>query len=362
MFYNFLSYLILLYIINVLFTGIVALFIYTLDKKKVLSLPQLYLISAAIAPSICSLLIYYLLILIPKQSSLFYVSVVFAVFTYLLIIGRKNLHKLRDSTLTFLQEKKKTEPKIFLFIASALTIFFLAWQIIVVKIPIIRHDTFEYGTWGKVLSERKQINYSNQRFDPTTGFYFVGLHGMNFPIFGTWERFWNDITSSQGDYYFRSVTGWYWIIIVLELLYWLMKKDKVIAFIAATALVLTPAFGASLLYYHLDTYRIAFLVITLSLLLQVIEKPNRLLVLLFGISGGFMANAHSLGFALAGILFILYGLFSRESIKNKIINLLIIGILILVFGAVHYLFDILFGDVWVTWLKLQWKLIQESLK
>ena len=344
---NLISYILISLVSYLLVPSAVFIFLVNFDHKNRLGVWEALIYSAALGPALISLALYYTLLLIPHQTSFFYISTIIFIPVVYLLTNLKSVKFLALRVINQIKVRLKENRLVTVTTLVILTGLFVTWQVVVAKVPILRHDTFEYATWGKYLYETKAIVYRHQNIDIKTGFIYVALHGLTFPLYSTWNELVNNFMGSGGDKYFRSVTGWYWILIMCCIYYWVSKKDRLFALLAMLALAMAPAFGASFVFYHLDTYRIIFFLLAIVAFSRAILNEGIVFVVLSGIFGGLMINAHSLGVPLAAIMLATYAIFSRNSVRNRALNIIAIVLLIVLFGGIHYIFDTLYGTGWI---------------
>lgn len=318
------------------------------DKKtNPLENTELLLFFLGLGPAFTVWIVNLLLLLFPKNNVLFYVFMYLVFFFTLFFITYKDSFSRLCQISKGLREillGKDYKSKIFIFSILGLS---LVWFLSILYIPILGHDMFEYATQGRIFFENKAIVYSKHLFDAKSGFYYVGTHGFSFPIFATWEHLVNSLFNIQSDYFFRSITGYYWILIVSLFGFYLFKKDKQLGLLGILVLLLTPGFAGMFFYYHIDTYRIYFLMTTFILLTKIIRNDAIQYLILYGIYGGIMSNAHSISFIFFAIFNMVYFLFSNKKITHRIYNLLIICLFAFLFGAYHYVLDIFWGTGWI---------------
>ncbi|MDD2224793.1 MAG: glycosyltransferase family 39 protein [Candidatus Shapirobacteria bacterium] len=309
-------------------------------NQKTLPKPLLVFTSFGIGPGIISIIVYYLLFFLPKYSSCFYVIILLIIIFIITIITNSYI---KESVYLIIGLVKNTN-KIILILLFIILSF---WQIIVFTIPILGHDTYEYANQGKIFFNNKQITYSKHQFDQNTNFYYVGRHGFAYPLVATTEKFFNDIFNINKDLLFKSISGYYWILIILLQYYILSKKNKTLAIISTITLVSSFGFTIMFAFFHLDTFRIFLLLLSIICCLFSLKNNNTINLILFGITSGISGNIHSIGVILSMILFLTYFLFSKEKINHKFKNLFIVFITFLIFGGIHYLFDIIWGTGWL---------------
>lgn len=336
MFFKYLVYLFQLFFVN----GIFALLIFTvLNNKNTKDKVILLFASLGISPIFTSLVIYYLLLLIPHKTSLFYLLIITGFYLLIYLIKFKEISSAIKTIKNIILNIDK-------YLLSIILLFIVVWQIIIVTIPILSHDTFEYATQGKIFFINKSIIYQERQFDSATNFFYVGLHGFGYPLFGTVERFFNDIFLTQKDYYLRSISGYYWILIVLLQYYLLSKKNKILAILATITLITSFGFTIMFAFYHLDTLRIFLLMLSTIYLLKSIDSNNNLNLVLFGITTGLSAFSHSLN-CIIGLIQILTFLIFQKYFKQKIYKTIYITILFILFGGIHYILDTFWGTGWI---------------
>lgn len=296
--------------------------------------------SFGIGPALISIIIYYFLLLLPKQSSFFYIFSLLTIIFFITFVVKEYIKK----SIYQIVDLIKNSNKIVLILIFTLSV---AWQITLITIPILGHDTYEYANQGKIFFNNKQISYKKHQFDPSTNFYYVGRHGFAYSLIATTERFFNNFINIDGDWYFKSISGYYWILIILLQYYILSKKNKVLA--AISTITLGTSFGFSIMFafFHLDTFRIFLLLLSILYCLLSIKDNKQYNLIMFGITAGISGNIHSIGVILSIILFSTYFLFSREKFFYKIKQLLIVFAIFMIFGGLHYLLDTIWGTGWL---------------
>ena len=119
----------------------------------------------------------------------------------------------------------------------------------------------------------------------------------------------------------------------------------------ATSTVLTLCLAKSYLtsisYFHIDSYRMFFFSLTFLFTLEQIHKPNPKLLPLFAFVAGISAFTHSLGVIISVIFGICLLLFLQKEWLYKVKYLSGFIALVLLFGGIHYILDIVFGTGWI---------------
>jgi hypothetical protein len=403
---NFILLIFTIILTNGLFSIAWASFLLRLDDNDT-PLKDILVYSAGLAPGVTAILLGYLLQIVPGKSPEFYVSVVL-IFHILLIIYNRAYFKfmlIRFSplpktikiyikeiimllvisaryvsywtliALNFLYFKLETnsvritkQKKLFesshlkfsnifsdkrykvainVIVLLSAVILIIHWMFNTWRLPIYGHDMVQYAIQGKIFAQDKKIEYKPNLFDEKSYFSYRARHGFSFPLLLTWEHFVGGILGVKQDYYFRSIPGYYWILVVSLVYIWLAKKNKLLSFMWTAIMVLAPGFLRLSISHNIDTFRIFFLSISFIFSLYLVKNGGWKDLILFGIYGGIAMNAHSIGVFLISIFYTVVLIIMRESFKNKILKALILGILLLSFGGLHYLQDIFFGTGWI---------------
>lgn len=335
-----------------------------------------------IAPAIISLIIYYLFLLIPALNSTIYFSIIVIIilgtFLYSFKSGYSQIvnsliksnfkidinlnleyeFKLSDveSKIAFSNFKffikdflnkipyyKLLNVIAFLFFGW----FTFEWILCFVKKPILEHDILEYATQAKIFARDHIIEYVKFRYDENSNFIFVGLHGFSFPLLATWENIFNDVFGFNGDYFFRSLTGYYFILIYL-LSYFIVRiffKNYAILFL----LFSVSAWGYFNMWneYHLDSYRMFLILVLIGILLYTIKNVNFSNVILLGIVAGISAFSHSLSVFIVCFVCFAFFITANLNLYKRIYFSFVIGLLIIFSGGIHYLLDTILGSGWI---------------
>lgn len=329
---------------------------------------ELLIYSLGLGPAITSLLIYFLLVLIPGQGDLFYFLVILAVFSSLALYNRKYWKeilkysdKLKNRVRSFwkISFKKEQLQKAWTFqnnlipvrLVCLLFVFtgFLTMLYSTVVTPIIGHDLLEYAIQSDIFYLSKSIDYSPHRFDPNSGFYYVGLHGFSFPLLSTWESIFDGVfTSTYSDLYFKSLTGYYTTLTMLLAFIWLRKVNSLLSIFSSFALISSYGFFVQAMSFHLDTYRIFMFSCAFIFTLYTIEKVGWFNLICMGVFTGLSAFTHSLGVFLAVFAcFTLFVMLKNVTLLERFKYLVLVVLIILLFGGVHYVLDIVNGTGWI---------------
>ncbi|MFN5209722.1 MAG: hypothetical protein ACK5CV_09055 [Bacteroidota bacterium] len=335
------------------------------DKNSILEPGITDILGYVLAPFLTTLILYYLFLLFPHHSDAFYVSsiVFFFLGIFLLhltyaksIMGRWllvfSIHKPNPSeandTLSITYAGRNVSVSIsksLLFVALLLIVFSSMY---VAKSPLTGHDTLEYAILGKSMGVDKVIHYQQHPYNPSTGFYYVGLHGHSYNLMRTWEFLWGNLFGKpDSDRYFRLLSAYYYLLMFL--LGWKLLSQKGIRSLIIWFLLtyLPVGFFAFITNPHVDAYRVCLISISLLLLYHAIDTSNKFIFFLFCIYSGSQAFIHSLGVFIASICFLAFLIFHRESLLMKIKSTLIFVLLFLLMGNIHYLMDVFWGTGWI---------------
>lgn len=331
-----------------------ALFQQVFEKRPKLNI----LVNLGLGPVFASLLLYYLLMLLPGFSSLFYLSAITAIWFAILIWKKQqilpffiNLFAFRQDLFNLFKFRKGLKHYFFATNNMALTALFLVFGFGLYQClltGLIGHDALEYMVQGAYFFTQKALTYQAHNYDVGSGFYYVGLHGWSFPLQVTLEHLFDDLTFAGYDLYFRLLTPIYGSLLLMLVYGVIKEKASVIWGIAAISLLIfAKGFLIAISYVHIDSYRIFLMVVAMMSLLQLIKSPNYITLVALSFAAGNAAFTHSLNVFVAFFIGLCLLLFVKPNWKNKLkMSLAYAGLLIL-FGGVHYLLDVLYGTGWI---------------
>ena len=343
---------------NIIFSVIIYTVFIRFNKKRIHSNLELFLYSLGLGPVFTSLLLYYLLLFIPNQSSLFYFLSIFVCFIFLSFLGRKFFSALWDDIIKKIKNTKSMFKKLntyhqietILFssiILILLTTFLFLYLTNTLQTPLDGSDALRYGTYGKIFFAEKSLEYKWIRPYPITGFSDYTNHAPSFPLLLTWEKLMDSFFSAEKDLYYKSISTYYGLLIISLLIFWLSKKSKYLALLGVFALLSGFSFFQTLITQHLDSYRIFFLIISWIFLAYSMEKKDLLSFILLGIFSGFAAFAHTIGAVLTVFNCLAVFIFLKGNLKYKLKKTTFVVILIIAFGWLHYIIDIIWGYGWI---------------
>jgi len=329
-----------------------------LDKDKIHSNLEILLYSLGLGPVFTTLILYYLLLFCPHYSNFFYLLAVFTVYLALLVFGRKSfvgiwaavIDKLKIIKSSFKVQNKY--QKIKLFICTFILIVFLASVLFLfltntLQTPVSGTDALRYGTMGKIIFTEKSLEYKWAKPYTKTGFYVRTHHAPSFSLFLTWKKIIDSIFNAEKDYYYKSISAYYTLLIIGILIFWLSKKSKYLALIGVFSLLSSFTFFQTLITLHLDSFRVFLLTISWIYLAYALEKKDSLSFLLLGIYSGFAAFAHSIGAILVVFSCFALFIFIKGGMKYRFTKTGFVILITIAFGWFHYILDIIWGYGWI---------------
>lgn len=347
---------------NVLFSIVIGLVLVRFNREttgvKKFSNLELMLYSMGMGPVFTALILYFIFLLLPGFSDLFYLGFVFAVYIALFVWGRKSVRLLVSETSAFLSSLRgrfrsfsrpqKIERVFYLSLTTLLvTVFFVLYMGRSLQVPIDGHDILVYGNIGKVYYAEKSITYSRDIVDKNNGFTFVGSPKPSFSLLLTWEMILNRTLGHKWeDLYFRSISAYFGFLILCVVFYWLSRKNRYLALLGVLALLSGFRFFLALVTYHLDTYRIFYLLLSWIFLAYTVERKDRFSLFLLGVFSGFTAFTHVIGVAVAGVNGLALLIFYDSGLKTRLFKVAVLGLLVLLFGGIHYLLEAVYGAKW----------------
>lgn len=367
----FLVFLLLFVLTNGVFSLAVSLCLFRFDKEQIITPFQKLVFSLALGPFFTSLLLYYLLWLIPGLAPIIYVSVITLFFILLAVINIQYLPyfiSVIKSRFHFIHRTNEEDKNKFLLdlkfiklyssdytfnyfnIIALGVVVYLSWQWIwrLIGLPIIGHDMLEYAIQAKYFAQHRLIEYVENRYHPETEFFYVGLHGFSFPLLGSWEVLFSELFGkTENDYYLKSITGYYSFLIFFTQFFWLKRINVWLATVASIALFFTYGFFITITEYHINSYRIFMIIAAFISLAYAINYHSGLTLVLLGIFSGAQAFIHSFGVFVSVFIVMAFFLFYKNTMQKKILYTLLITAIIMLMGGIHYVMDVFFGTGWI---------------
>jgi len=343
---------------NVLFSLLITLGFLRLDTARLHRAPRLLLYSLGLGPITTTLILYYLLLIFPHQSDVFYVAVVGAVFACLAVGGRREWSRLGKEFKALADNVRlrfsKANPSAkagtaaYMFaLMAALSVFLFVYLTRTIHVPLEDSDALKYGTLGKILHQEKSMEYRWIGTYPRTGFYQVINQAPSFSLLLTWEEMTGGFFGTDQDLYFKSTSAYYALLIIAFIIAELARRSKAVAAAAAAALISAFPFFITLIQQHLDSYRIFFVVVSWICLEWAVDKADVLSFIALGVFSGFAAFAHSIGAIFALFNIVAYAVFSKGGWSARWRRTGVLAGLVFAFGWIHYLLDIVWGFGWI---------------
>lgn len=345
------------FITNIIFSFILSSFLMRLNKSGGYTGSELMLYSLGLGPVFTTLILYYTFLLIPHHSNVFYLVLILSVYFLIAIIGRKYFkHLLRDiqckiKKVLIVKGSVYNQTEhilLMLIIIIPLSVYLVVYLTRILPQPLVGHDILDYGITGRMLFEEKSLAPIWVKNFAESGYSYRILHAPSFSLLLTWEELINSFFYVKSDFYFRSISVYYGLLILSVQYYWAAKQNKWLAVLSALALLSGVAFLIKFFSPHIDTYRILFFIMSLIYLAYAVKKPDYLSIILFGIFSGFAAFAHRIGVVLVVINCVVFFIILDSNFKTRLLKTAIVIILVLAFGGSHYIFDLIWGrGAWI---------------
>jgi hypothetical protein len=354
------------------------------NKSDYVSRWEALLFGLGIGPPVVTLMLYYLLLLLPGMHQWFYLFII--CFTFIVIFYWYAVREIRlllpvgprtimirwhlDASISLkgqhawegwrrIFSEFSVKPKFYtegmqfnhwLFLLFILMFVWL-WMRFTLKYPLVEHDALEYAVQGMIFAKNLNIEYVTHRFDTATNFYYVGLHGFSFPLLSTWQWLFNLPLGFKTDFFFRLQSGYYFALIFLQVYLSARRFMKKQAIYSLLSLVIVYWYYDMLFDYHIDSYRSYLFFFAVLCIFILLKSANRAMVVFTALTCGLAAFAHStaalaLAFCMPVIL-----LYYPGKILKRVGVLIMFFVLVVFFGAGHYILDTLFGTGWVFGLK-----------
>ncbi|UTW62650.1 hypothetical protein KFE98_00390 [bacterium SCSIO 12741] len=336
-----------------------------LDKYLVLALSGIFSLMFT------NLLLYYLLILLPHSTELFYIGTVFAIYLGLYFPYRKEHiqrrkrareswssvgHRLKEWEQKLVEQKeyhlKITRHDLLKAVRSGVFVF-LGILVLCIGARNSVHtldgsaDIFEYAATGKALAQSKSIDFLNPFYNGPGSFTRHSFHAPGFVLLMTWESLVNSFFSVDEIRWYKVVNLFLAVMMLIGVFRLVKQKGEWLAWLAVIALLASFSFLSFGLNNHIDMLRIATLYSAILMAGLFLQKPSTNLAALFGMALGFSAFSHSMNTILAVGLAGITLLVAKNTIGDRVKSGIITGLFFLAFGAIHYALDMAIGTGWI---------------
>jgi len=320
---------------------------------------ELVLYSLGLGPMVTVTLLYYLLIIVPQHPPAFYQLIVILLFSSAALLGiggfREMGRQTRRQFNRILQQFKasgiQSRLKDITYWALIATLFLSVFYIYIGTVRHNRlegHDALIYGNFGKLYLHQRKIEYSNVMLPADNGFMFQGSPKPAFSLLLTWEQLVNTETINKSPYfdtYFRSISGYYGILILLVAFLWLYRKNRWLALIGNLMMFTAFGFFKIMIDLHLDSFRIYFLTLAWIWLAYALKNNQRFSFVMFSLFSGFAAFAHLIGLVAAAICGLVYLLYMEGTFKKRSCRSLLFLLIVILCGGLHYVLEAFYGSV-----------------
>lgn len=346
-----------LFLTGILFSLIIGAVLVRFNKTNTLSNFELILYSLGLGPVFTVSMLYYFLLLIPGRAHLFYLISILAIYGVISIFSIKGFQilgvQLKEWVKTSAASWKSMDTRekfksagYWTFLLVLLAGFLILYLGNTLQTPLEHHDALIYGNLGKMYYQQKQITYSRVMRPARNGFYFQGSQRPSFSLLLTWEMMLNNKQTNHSpgfDLYFRSMSGYYGILLLGVYFFWLYRKNKYLALLGLLVLFSGLRFFLMMFDYHLDAYRVFFLAISWIWLAYTLKRKDGFSLFLFGVFSGFTAFTHLIGLVVAAINTLALFIFYEDGLKARVFKVAVTVLLIAALGNIHYLLDALLG-------------------
>ncbi len=357
-------FMFMFFMTNVIFSGIIALGLIQYNHNENISNSKIFLLSLGLGPAFTAIVLYWLLFLFPYKSNIFYfVAVLLFYFLILLIIifhqrlnwskDPANLKKPFYLIKQFAILTKNNTTKVFFIVVIAiglvLSIYptFIRYSKVYLLKPLVGHDVQSYGTEGKIYYKEKTFKHKYNGEHQKSGYISFSKHSPLFPLLLTWEKIAGSMVGKDTDYYFKSITPFYGLLIVIFVFSVLSMKSIYLALLGSAALFSSSVFFSKFFSYHIDLFRIYFFSTALFFLASSIETKDRMQIILFCITSGFSAASHSIGAIVSGFSGLIFFLFYEDEMISRIKYFFFIIFSLFILGGFHYFYDTIWGTGWI---------------
>lgn len=356
------SFMFMFIMTNICFSGIIAFGLIQFNKNKVISNFKIVLLSLGFGPPLTATVLYYLLFFFPYRSDDFYFNAVLIFYLLMLIstlcfiIWKDDFRHKINRLLTIINSdfymkeiKWKAVIKIIIIIGLACSVYpaLISYSKGYLLKPLIGHDVLAYGTEGKIYYEEKTLIHKYNKEYSRTGFSNFSRHSPIFPLLLTWEKIVGSKTGSDTDYFFKSLSPFYGLLIIIFVFSVLSTKSVYLALLGSISLFSSFIFYRNLFLYHIDLFRIYFFSAALVFLASSIETKDRMQIVLFFITLGFSAAAHSIGTIVSILSALIFILFYKDEIGTRVSYSICVILSLFILGGFHYFYDTIWGAGWI---------------
>ncbi len=326
---------------------------------------ELLLYSLGLGPITTVLVLYYLILIFPSRTGLFYLSAISGFYLVLLVMGykgfiviyRRTKRSVKEAAQTFKSAGTRSKVVHLVYwgiITALLTTFLFIYTGIVKHNRIEGHDALIYANYGKMYLKMRQIIYAKEMAPAYNGFVFKGSPKPAFSLLLTWEFLLNgkDFDGSPlFDAWFRSISGYYALLIMMAAFLWLFRRNRWLAVTGVFLLLSSLGFLLTIIDFHLDSFRIFFLLIAWIWLAYAVKEGENptgehiFPIIMLGLFSGYAAFAHLIGLVAVAIIGIVFFLYYPGSFKRRFIYSALFLALVITFGGIHYILEAIYGSI-----------------
>ena len=230
-----------------------------------------------------------------------------------------------------------------LIVSIPVVVYMVIFFLKILPHPLMGTDVVQYGIVGNMLFEAKSLLPIWSKDFAESGFVYKITCAPSFSLLLTWEHLLDSIFALKSDLYFRSLSAYYGFLILGVQFYWVAKRNKWLALLAAVALMSGYGFFLVFLKKHIDSYRIFFVCLSWIMLAYSLRDKNVTAYLLLGAFSGLAAYAHRIGIIVAGINCLVFFMIMQGGFRTRLLRVSCVFVFILACGGDHYIFDLIWG-------------------
>jgi len=278
-------------------------------------------LSFGLGPIFISWILACLLALFPKQSNLFYLSIIYTLFLFMLSISYKAFPLWISGFKAQFFHLRRIEKFVLMIIVFLLILNFL----LIVVIPNFFSDSLDYMHMAKIIAKNRDLSlYPMVSSHTTRSLIASWTHPVGYMGVYVWTYLGSPVLnlnlSLQITSYFYAVS------LLLAFISFFDKKDILLSLLSCLLLMSTPLYFYQVYQASIDPIRCYTFCIALMFLTKIIqferESDNSFKnYLLLGFLLGMACFSHSIGFLSLPIACAIYFLLSSQAFLIKIRNI-----------------------------------------
>jgi hypothetical protein len=335
---------------------------YRLFRKFDNIIPEniLKITAVAISVPLTTVFLYYFLLIFPYIATQFYgltliiiwLIIICTIFPFRIIqnkfstlLNNLTINGFNKNSLDNILSLTLSFKKIIQIAGVVLILFFVYKQI---QRPIDgSSDVFEYAASGKAFFNEMAIKYSGVIIDSDNGFPRPSYHAPGYPLVLSMEMYLASLFNIKSDAFYKSINIIYGLLILMLIWQAAYKTPVLFRFVILAGFFFSQSFLYSLFSFHIDNYRIALMLLSFLYMALSIKEKSTLTLFLFGVACGLSSFSHSIGLITSLISIFIFFIFYEKKFSVRILHSIYITLLLLLFGGIHYLIDVIIGTGWI---------------